>query len=840
MRFTLSALLVIGCCSFTMAQTTGINAGNNINTGNIHTIKELYLEKVLHNPADREEDGEDNDLSRFNRWYNLMVPRTYPDGKLPSPSVLLKASEAAQAQARAAERVTAAYSWVSVGPDTVPSNYNGIGRVNCIVIDPVDTNRLYVGTACGGVWVSRNGGATWKSNSDNFPSLSVADIVVNPKHRDTVYAATGDGYGYINGSYSIFWGGLYSAGVMMSTDSGNTWRTTGLSYMQSQQDIVQHLLLHPNKTNILMAATTTGIMRSTDAGATWNAVTTGHTYSMAFRPFQPDTVYAVNTSDLIVSYNAGATWSTLYSGINTTGDRCTIAVSAASPNSIWILNAIDNLYRSYDGGNNFYPTTSSPAATASFYGYYDRVLAVSPADSNYVVACGLAMARSVNGGNSWSYLDATSTVHSDNHALTISPLHPKTIYSGNDGGIFVTHDGGSSWRDLGTGLVISQIYRMSASRQNPYIMLCGIQDNGTFYNNAVTWKQSSAPSGDGMDNAICPKTDSIQITSYQYGNFYVSKNKGATYSSVSFPPGITGSGSWTAPVAFNPNSKDTVYFGMKGVYASYNGGLSATAVSTTLFPSGAISIVVAPSAGKTIYASDYARIMRTTDGGTTWTDVSGNLPSGLAKMDIAVDYKNSQIVYATVSGYVSGDKVYKSTTGGTTWTNISTGLPNVPANCIAVDSSSAGALFVGTDMGVYYRNDTTTTFALYNTGLPNVIVDDIDINYYNYKVRAATYGRGVWECRLKKNPPPHTATPELELPKTTATVYPNPTNNSWKISFQGEVPKHYGVRLTDITGRTILTQQDNDVVEAAALAPGVYTLEVTSDAARITLKAVKN
>ena len=113
---------------------------------------------------------------------------------------------------------------------------------------------------------------------------------------------------------------------MKSTDGGATWNTTGLSYLQSNTDIIQRLLIHPNNPNILLAATTNGIYRTADAGATWTLVDPGHVFSMAFHPFQPDTIYAVNNTDIRASYNAGLTWTTIHPGIGS-GDRCTIFLS---------------------------------------------------------------------------------------------------------------------------------------------------------------------------------------------------------------------------------------------------------------------------------------------------------------------------------------------------------------------------------------------------------------------------------------------------------------------------------------------------------------------------------
>ncbi len=828
-------------CLFMSMALYAQKSGNSANTAasqtspdNIYTIKQQFLYQVLHNPNDKGND-EDNDLSRFNRWFNDMEPRCFPSGDIPRPDVLLKEMQGAQSSSKHANKQTAAVAWQPVGPTMVPSNFNGIGRVDCIVIDPLDTSKLYVGTAGGGLWISHDGGATWTSNTDNFPSLSIADIAVNPKHTDTIYAATGDGYGYENGSFNIFWGGLYSAGVMRSADGGKTWDTTGLSFLQSQRDIIQKLLINPVNPNILLAATRNGILRTANAGATWDTVDAGHVYSMAFQPQNPATVYAVNNKDLRVSYNAGLTWQTLSAGINPANDRCSIAVSAASPNSIWVLDAYDNLKCSHNGGGSFF-STLTPDSVARFYGYYDRVLGVSPADSNYVLACGMIMAKSTVAGFSWNKLDPAGHVHVDNHAITINPLRTSTIYTGNDGGICVSYDGGLHWHNLGNGLMISQIYRVANSQQNPYIMLCGLQDNGSFSYDGTNWLEVTG--GDGMACAINPQYDLQQISSSQYGNFNISYDQGASFAHMNVS---SESGAWVTPLVYDPNDPRNIYFGYQHIYASNDGGGSFYKFpKSPFFSNGAISMAIGHSNSNVIYAADYTFIYRSTDAGLTWTGVNGNLPTTQAITYIAVDYNDPMRVYVTTSGYKAGAKVFVSTTGGNTWNNISANLPNVPADCIAIDSSTPGALFVGTDMGVYYTDSSQTGWSVYNTGLPNVIANDLSVNYANYKVRVATYGRGIWECRLKKYPPDRTGVSQIKSSQSSAiSVYPNPAENSWKLVFPKQKPTAFSVKVMDVNGRTVRKQDNSDIIDASMLPSGIYNIEVAVGNLQYSIKAIR-
>lgn len=841
MRRVLITVLLLFATAFALfAQKTKQEQAPQYNPNNIYSIKQHFLYNILHNPTEKEEDDEDdNELTRFNRWFNDMEPRCYPTGNLPRADVLLKAMADAKSPAKkSGYKTTAAPAWSPIGPMKVPNSSNGIGRVNCITILPADTNTLYVGAACGGVFISHDGGNTWTSNTDNFPSMSIADIAVDPLHPDTIYAATGDGYGYETGGFSIFWGGLYSAGVMKSTDGGSTWTTTGLSYLQSARDIIQRLLIHPTKTNILLAATRNGIKRTTDGGATWTTVDGGHVYSMAFRPDRPDTVYAINNTDLRVSYNAGATWQTLKAGLNPTGSRCTIGVSPVAPNAIWVLDANEDIKWSHNGGGTFF--TTNPPDTASFYGYYDRVFAVSPSDSTYLIAAGLRMTVSSNAGAAWVRLNPTNDVHVDNHALTFNPLNANTIYTGNDGGISVTRNGGATWKNLGDGLMISQIYRIGCSQQDSNVIICGLQDNGSIVYDGTRWTHEIG--GDGEACTIHPTNDLVQIGSWQYGHFYISYDRGANFTKLNI---TTEPGGWTAPVVFDPNNESNIYFGYQNIWGTNDGGSSfINLTATTPFANSATQLAIGQSNSDVIYASDLAKIIRTTDRGLSWTTVTGNLPSGtVAITDIAVDPRDPMLVYVTTSGYTGGMKLFMSTTGGTTWTNISSNLPNIPANCVAIDTSTPGALFVGTDIGIYYTDSSSTGFSLYGTGHPNVMVYDLNVNYSNYKIRTATFGRGVWECPLQKAkpvPPIDNAVRNIGAAnKMAVQAYPNPAKNSWRLIFQNQKPTNYSVKVTDVSGRMILQADNREVIDATALAAGVYNIEVIAGNEHHTIKAVK-
>jgi hypothetical protein len=133
-----------------------------------------------------------------------------------------------------------------------------------------------------------------------------------------------------------------------------------------------------------------------------------------------------------------------------------------------------------------------------------------------------------------------------------------------------------------------------------------------------------------------------------------------------------------------------------------------------------------------------------------WHDITAGLPVVSNYLtDVTVSDTDPNLVWVTFSGYNAADKVYKSQTGGETWKNISGCLPNMPVNAIVYEKKAGNPVYIGTDAGVYYRNDGLVDWVPYKCGLPNVIVDRLELLYGSKVIRAATYGRASWEAPLK-------------------------------------------------------------------------------------------
>ncbi|MCS6990842.1 MAG: YCF48-related protein [Chitinophagales bacterium] len=720
------------------------------------TLTELRQRFIAHYEALKKEDNtfkkqealpfHDGLWKKYMRWEHLMQTRLMPDGTLPPPGFLAAERERFLLNAPSATRNA---GWQPVGTAVVPSNGGGAGRANVFVFHPSNTNIIYLGTAGGGLWKTTDGGLTWTPLTDGLPVTSIADIALDPTNPNNIYVATGDGYGYEFGTNNDFWGGVYSAGVFRSIDGGITWSPTGLTYNQDQKIIIQRLVIHPTNPQILLAATRSGIMRTTDGGSTWNLVKSTHCYDLEFNTFDPNTIYSGGGGTLIKSTDGGANWSTMYSGMGT--GRISIEVSSANHQVIYAMSESGIFIRSADGGTTW--TNKTFPYSAGFFGYYDLVLACSDANADHLLAGGIYTVKSTNGGSSWTDI-SSSNLHVDNHDLDYLPGSTSTIFSANDGGFFKSTNGGSTWTDLSNGLAIAQIYRLASSATDPQVIYSGWQDNGSnkWDGNNSTWKMVYG--ADGMECMVDHSNVQTVYISYQYGGLQKSTNGGNSFSHIA-----PCSGNWITPYAMDPNVSSTIYAGCASVYKSTNGGSTWSNIGSNLFTGGYNNacnyIAIAPSNTSVIYAASFTKIYRTTTGGSPWTNITGTLPVTNTGINyIAISATNSDHVWICLGGYSAGNKVFVSTNGGTTWTNISGSLPNIPVNTIVYEKNSPDRVYIGTDIGVFYRDNTTADWVFYNDGLPNVMVHELEINYTSNKLLAATYGRGLWQANLVGAAPP--------------------------------------------------------------------------------------
>jgi PKD repeat protein len=268
--------------------------------------------------------------------------------------------------------------------------------------------------------------------------------------------------------------------------------------------------------------------------------------------------------------------------------------------------------------------------------------------------------------------------------------------------------------------------------------------------NGTTWTEIYG--GDGMDCFIDRTNNNTIYGSYVYGEYYRSTDGGTNWTAITTGiPNGTNSQEWLSTWHQDPVTAATIYAaGRPAMYKSTNSGTNWAAVGTPTGTGNILEFEIAPSNNQIIYAlkTGSNAVSKSVNGGASFTSVSTGLPTTVSPTDVAISNTNPNIVYVTYSGYTAASKVYKSIDGGTSWTNISTGLPNIPCNTVVYSNGNANnAIYVGTDVGVYYK-DNTTSWIMFNTGLPNVSVSDLEIYYPTNRLRAATFGRGTWDSDL--------------------------------------------------------------------------------------------
>ena len=753
-------------------------------------IKEESRIKASGKKEKSEDESKIESVSIYKRWENYMKPRVYPTGVRPAQDIVAKEYDKfVKAYPLVSTTKSAKGTWTLVGPNGAPGgsvangSYQspaGAGRVNCIRFNPLRSQSMWIGTPCGGAWRSYNGGTTWIPASDNTLSMGVSDIAV-ASDTNIIYMATGDADA----------GDSYSIGILKSTDAGFTWQATSFTCGVSSGIRIYKLLSYPGNSDIIYAATNAGLYKTTDGFATYTRIgsaTIGKCTDVEFKPGTPSTVYAAG-ANIWYSTNDGSTW-TACSGLTTTElQRIAIAVSPNAPNNVYALlsrtgvspNYTDQggfygLYKSTDNGATFTMTYSYVTANHNLLGWsttfndqggqgwYDLSLAVNPSNANEMFIGGVNLQKSTNGGTSWTcnayWLSGAGFqyTHADHHAVEYLPGSSTTLFDGDDGGIFKSTNNGTSWSDLSGTLAIGQIAAIGASQQN--IIMSGWQDNGSNIDNSGAW--TIVKGGDGCEAIVDPTNTAILYSSYVNGTIYRSSNSGGSWTTIAAPGinGITGTevGDWITPFVLHPTTNTTLYAGYTNLWRSTNSGTSWTKLGTLYKATGesVLRIAVAPSAPTTIYVIKLDTIFKTTNDGGVWTNITGTL-KGYAFTDIVVKNSDANTVWVTVSGYNNGSKVFKSTDGGTTWTNYSSNLPNIPFNAIIADKTNASdGVYVGADMGIYYRDNLMPNWTLFNSGLPNAVIKELEIYYdatpANSKLRAGTYGRGLWQSDLYTRP----------------------------------------------------------------------------------------
>jgi photosystem II stability/assembly factor-like uncharacterized protein len=719
--------------------------------------------------------------------------------------------------------------WQSLGP----TNYlnacwggtGGVGRVNCIAFHPTDPNIQFVGTPAGGLW--KHAGA-WVPLTDGFPSIGVSGIAIEPDNPDHIYILTGDGdAGHSN-----------SIGVLETFNGGITWQKTGLTWGAYQEIRGFKLIMSPANHDMLYVATSAGIWMTVNHGVTWAPKQAGWFMDIEFKPGAPLTMYAATATTFFKSVDAGLTWNSLATGLPAGGSlRIGIGVTPANPELVYLMygqssndstrSGFMGFYVSGNSGVSFSPQSDSP----NIFGYepdgndwreqadYDLAMTVCPSAPALIQFGGINCWRSEDMGVSWDHtsfwqqaVTDDQYTHADIHALEYNPLN-NYLYCGSDGGVFISVDNGDTWVDVSLGLVITQAHRMGGFAYDQNFFATGTQDNGTNLFNGPEKLLVHDQAGDGFECMVPPGTGGTIRYESTHSTLYVTIDNGASWFTMT-PHQVPWHGLWDVAWTWDYRTTDNMYLGQYEILYTTDAGTSWDRVPGLFNNTGEKFRHIVQ--GIDYYDRFYALTKKgifTVDGlYNSWSNITSGLPVDSCDLScVTVESGNSHHVFVTCYGYKAGMKVYKSTNTGATWTNISGTLPNIPVNCIAFEPGSTNhALYIGTDNGVFYRNDDIGDWVPFFNGLPNTRVTELELSLYPAvgEICAATFGRGFWKSKLYGHCPTSFSLTPANNPSTSSTQYYGASDH---ISSTRQIYESYNTTVTYKAGNFVVL---NDGFEA--------------------------
>ena len=705
----------------------------------------------------------------------------------------------APARGQSADRIGPLFekmSWRGIGPAVMG------GRT--VDIEAVERRpaTIYAAVGPSGVWKSDNAGVTWSPVFFKEATVSVGDVTIAQSHPDIVWAGTGEAT--CRNSVTI------GDGAYKSTDGGKTWTNMGLRDTRH----ISRIIINRGDPNIVYVAamghlwgpnTDRGVFKTTDGGRTWKKVlfideNTGCA-DLAMDPADSLTLYAAmydhrrspdhfssggKGSGLYKTADGGGTWTRLAKDLpEGLLGRTGVAVAPGTPGVVYALieHKEGGIWRSEDRGETWKRTADSETArrvaTRPFYYSHIRV---DPTNDKVVYVQSSGFYVSTDGGQKFRAIGAG--IHSDHHALWIDPSNPLHLIAGNDGGIDISYDGGKTWLPV-QSIDAAEVYQVGYDLRRPYYVYCGLQDNGSWGGPGATHDAAGIANddwvmiggGDGFFTQPDPADPNTVYSNSQMNglsryDWRVLKNKGIRPAAGFGNPPYRFN--WNSPIHLSPHDSRTVYVGGQFLFKSSDRGTSWEIISpdlTTDDPekqkdsggpitpdnSGAEShctittIAESPLERGLIWCgTDDGNLQLTRDGGTTWTNVGGNikgLPPHTWCSRVEASHFNAGTAYAAFDGHRTDDYgtyLYKTADFGKTWTSIKGNLPFGWVHVVREDPKNRNLLFAGTEFSVFASLDGGLSWFSLKNDLPTVAVHDIAIHPRENDLIIGTHGRGVF------------------------------------------------------------------------------------------------
>ncbi len=719
----------------------------------------------------------------------------------------------------AAPALDGALRWRPIGP------FRG-GRTVAVTGVPGRPHEFYIAAVDGGVFKSDDTGRTWTPIFDDQPNASIGAIAVAPSAPDTVYA--GGGEGLQRPDLAV------GDGIYKSTDGGTHWAHLGLR--DGQQ--IGKIVVDPHDANRLFVAVLghpygpnpeRGVFRSTDGGTTFQRVlytdeNTG-AFDVTFDPADARTLYATlwaarqspwetaagdsferpqSGSGIYKSTDGGDTWKRLEGGLPTTAQgigRCALAVAPSDPRRVYATVAAEKnggIYRSDDAGATWRLMNETERVVER--GDDLATVGVDPRNPDIVYETNTTTYRSTDGGKTFDALRGAPG-GDDYHSIWIAPDDPRTIVLGSDQGAVISVNGGTTWSSW-YNQPTAQFYHVIADDRFPYRLYGGQQESGSAEvlsrgnDGAITFREWH-PVGEEEYGYVAP--DPLHPWLIYGGKVTRFDERSGQIREVGPVLNWRGDPTYrfrrTAPLAFSPADKRTLYLGANVLFATRDGGerwrvvspdltrpdpatppnlgaFAATAAAKRPHRGVIYALGLSPRDAKVIWAgTDDGLVWRTADGGAHWTNVT---PPGLeawAKISI-IDASpfDTQSAYVAVNRFrldQQRPQLFRTHDAGKTWTEIDRGIEAAPTNVVRADPQRRGLLYAGTERGVWYSLDDGASWSSLRLNLPATSVRDLIV--HGDDVAIATHGRGFWilddVAPLRQAPALAAAAPALLAPR---------------------------------------------------------------------------
>lgn len=739
---------------------------------NIFDVQKAYDRYFLVNTFEKSKE-----TRAFDFWKKHIVGDNYDaNGNVGKQTVNyddLKLLERSSQQLKA-KSVGIAANWtrVVVKPD-VSVNWSGgcytQGTCNMLAINPNNSNEMIGAFIDGGtLWRTTDNCAHWTQCAPELLLRQFGSVVYCKNNPLIVYAGS-------------------AQGVIKSLDGGATWAMTAYDqragYPGGSQ--IWAMEVKADDPNSVVFAINNVLYRTINGGTNWTQSTLTGTSVRDLRALPADpkvlfmTIKNGAMAELRRSADFGATWTKITDGYPATltgytGEMAFIAVSPAAPKSVWIhlvttatgaANAVTyDIYKSTNNGLTFSRMNITTDISQKFYqGGWNQAFAISDTDSLLMSHASWGVYITRDGGKTWRVggnENGKYTAHSDLHSIVIKG---QTLWAAGDGGVQKTTDYGVSYDQNSDDDIQCQCLWGFDQGWKSDIMATGMYHGPSTLRDDALYNGWYPMGGADAGVAFVNTSDDRYIYAHPWGNVRYKRSASRTVNPtyVDITSVMTGKNSMN-----DPDYYEKVY-GANATKLMVSGDNATAFESGFNFAANLSDYVVALSNNKIAYARTGNAIMKTIDGGVFWTNVSPSttIIGSNSISQLTIDGGNPSVLWVSIDGKQTTNKIAKSTDGGKTWVNYTgTGLPSYSVNCIIGQTGTNGDVYVGTDAGVYYRNNTMTSWTAYNVNLPLAThVNWLKINYSKAKLRLAGQ-TGIWESDLNSPSLPfaHPSTPVFE------------------------------------------------------------------------------